>query len=182
MLPSIEEIARKRKTLGLTQKELAQKAGVSQSLIAKLEAGVLDPSYSNAKAILETLEGLERKEGKTAEMVMKTPVFSVEEGEKIGKALSLMKGRGISQMPVVKRDGRIVGSVGEENILALVEKGYGISEMMKMGVKEWMGAGFPQVGPKTSHSTVVSLLKENRAVLVVEKGEILGIITKMDLV
>ncbi len=182
MLPSIEEIARKRKTLNLTQKELAQKAGVSQSLIAKVEAGVLDPSYSNAKAILETLEGLERKKGKDAEMIMKTPVFSVEDGEKIGKVLSIMKARGISQMPVVAKDGRAIGSIGEENILALVEKGYGSSEMMRMGVKEWMGHGFPQIGPKTSHSTVVSLLKENKAVLVVEKGEILGIITKMDLV
>ncbi|MEM4272378.1 MAG: CBS domain-containing protein [Candidatus Bilamarchaeaceae archaeon] len=182
MLPPIAEIARKRKRLGLTQKELAQKSGVSQSLVAKVESGALDPSYSNAKAMLETLEALERKEGKTAEMVMKSPVFSVEEGEKIGKALSIMKGRGISQMPVIGKDGRIIGSIGEENILALVEKGYGISEMMKMGVREWMGPAFPQVGPKTSHSNVVALLKENRAVLVVERGEMLGIITKMDLV
>ena len=35
MLPSLEEIAKKRRILNLTQKQLAQSAGVSQSLIAK---------------------------------------------------------------------------------------------------------------------------------------------------
>ena len=39
MLPSLDEIAKKRKMLGLTQKELARMAGVSQSSIAKIESG-----------------------------------------------------------------------------------------------------------------------------------------------
>ena len=46
----LNEISRLRKQLGLTQAELAKLSGVSQSLIAKLEAGKIEPSYSKAKA------------------------------------------------------------------------------------------------------------------------------------
>lgn len=61
MLPSLEEIIRKRKVLNLTQKQVSQLAGVSQSLIAKLESGKIDPSYTKVKAILDVLDRLETK-------------------------------------------------------------------------------------------------------------------------
>ena len=41
----IDRISKIRKQLGLTQIQLANLAGVSQSLIAKLESGRIDPSY-----------------------------------------------------------------------------------------------------------------------------------------
>ena len=37
MLPSIEELRKMRKNLGISQKELARISGVSQSYIARLE-------------------------------------------------------------------------------------------------------------------------------------------------
>lgn len=38
------EIKKRRKIIGLTQKELASRSCVSQSLIAKLESGNIEPS------------------------------------------------------------------------------------------------------------------------------------------
>jgi len=61
MLPSLEEISRKRRILGLTQNELAKLAGVSQSLIAKMESRKTNPSYTKVKAILDVLNKLEMK-------------------------------------------------------------------------------------------------------------------------
>ena len=61
MLPPLEEVAQKRKMLNLTQKQLAKLAGVSQSLIAKLESKKIDPSYTKVKAIFDALERLETK-------------------------------------------------------------------------------------------------------------------------
>ncbi len=58
MLPPIEEIANKRRLLGLKQAQLAKAAGVSQSLIAKLESGKIDSSYMKVKTIFDTLERL----------------------------------------------------------------------------------------------------------------------------
>jgi predicted transcriptional regulator len=39
MLPRLDEISKRRRVLGLSQKHLAHLAGVSQSMIAKIEAG-----------------------------------------------------------------------------------------------------------------------------------------------
>src|SRR3989442_5090468 len=56
MLPSLGEIPKKRKELGLTQSRLAVSAGVSQSIIAKIEAGSVDPSYSVVQRLFSALE------------------------------------------------------------------------------------------------------------------------------
>jgi len=61
MFPPLEEIAKKRRMLGLKQAEIAKLAGVSQSLIAKLESGKIDSSYTKVKTIFDTLERLEVK-------------------------------------------------------------------------------------------------------------------------
>ena len=53
MFPTLEDIARRRRQLGLKQGELAKAAGVSQSLIAKLEAGSIDSSYTKVKTIFD---------------------------------------------------------------------------------------------------------------------------------
>ena len=51
MLPTLEIIPDRRRKLGLTQSQLASLAGVSQSYIAKLEAGKIEPSYIKIKSI-----------------------------------------------------------------------------------------------------------------------------------
>jgi len=55
-LPDLSRIAVMRKRMGLTQTELAEKAGVSQSLIARVEAGTVDPRYSKVEKIFRALE------------------------------------------------------------------------------------------------------------------------------
>ena len=66
----LEEIKEIRKKFGLTQSELAKRAGVSQSLIAKIEANMLDPGYSKTKQIFDALENLTQKEELTAQQIM----------------------------------------------------------------------------------------------------------------
>jgi len=48
-----KQLKKIRVQLGITQSELAKAAGVSQSLIAKLESGLVDPSFSTMKSISE---------------------------------------------------------------------------------------------------------------------------------
>ena len=181
MLPSLEEIRKKRVSLGLTQGGLAKLSGVSQSLVAKIESGKAEPSYSNAKKIFEALDSLHAKEEKKAEEIMLSPVFSARISEPIGKTLSLMREKGVSQLPVLE-EGVVVGTISENAVLSLIEKGYRMEDIRKTPVREAMEPALPQVGRSTRYSSVIQLLKESPAILVVEKGKILGIITKADLV
>ncbi|MEW5996392.1 MAG: CBS domain-containing protein [Candidatus Micrarchaeota archaeon] len=181
MLPSLNEIKKRRVSLGLTQGRLAKLAGISQSLVAKIESGKADPSYSNAGKIFEALDSLHAKEEKKAEQIMASPVLCAKPSEQVGRALSLMREKGISQLPVVD-GGVVVGTISENAILSLLEKGYRMEDVRKTAVSSVIEPSLPQVGRGTRYSAVISLLKENPAILVVEKGKILGIITKADLV
>ena len=56
MLYELTRIKQMRRNLELTQTELAKLSGVSQSLIAKIERGNIEPSYTIARKIFAVLE------------------------------------------------------------------------------------------------------------------------------
>lgn len=51
-----EMIARERKCAGLTQKELAYKAGIQQSMLSRLERGQVNPTIETLQCIANALE------------------------------------------------------------------------------------------------------------------------------
>jgi len=120
MLPELEEVAHHRKALGLTQHELADRANVSRSLLAKLETGKLVPNYVQAKRIFDLLEELEHKQTKR---LTDTPVGRIHNtsieyagpSETVCEVSIRMAKTAYSQFPV--REGeRIVGSITERGI------------------------------------------------------------------
>jgi len=180
MLPSIEEVSKKRKILGLTQKELAKLAGVSQSLIAKLESGRIDPSYTKIKSIFDALVQLEVKKDVRVREIAHNEVVGVQKDDTISKAARLMKEHNYSQLPVFDGD-RVVGNISEKTLLSQILSGRDFSKISTLSVEEVMEEAFPQVGEDAPLSLISSILQVYSAVLVSRKGKILGIITKADL-
>ena len=180
MLPEVEEIRRKRKSLGLTQKELATISGVSQSLIAKIESKKVNPSYAVVKRIFDSLERMEDEIRITAEKLLSSHVIFVKRSDRVEKAIKLMREHGYSQLPVFE-GGRPVGSVSERMILDFISKGEELHELLRKKVGEVMEDPFPVIAEKEPLSTILALLKNNHAILVSRKGRIVGIITKADL-
>jgi predicted transcriptional regulator len=88
-----------------------------------------------------------------------------------------MRKLSISQLPVME-GGRVVGSLTEAAILSCYAEKKDVS---KTRVSEAMEEAFPNVLPSTPISSVASLLRHHPAVLVLEKGEVAGIITKADI-
>jgi predicted transcriptional regulator len=171
----LEEIKRRRKKLGLTQKELAELVGVSQPLIARIESGTIDPKLSLVKRIFEVLDELEGKKIE-ARSVMNSPVIYATPETPLRDVMELMMIRGISQMPVLKSS-KIVGSITESSIIrAILSKG----KANKLKVRDCMDKPFPTVSPSERLEVLSKLLLENPAVLVVDGGKVVGIITKQD--
>ena len=88
MTYELEEIKKIRKKIGMTQTELANRSGVSQSLIAKIESGRIDPTYTKTQKIFAALSDLEKKEEIKAGQIMAgkkisgAPAGSIKEGKK----------------------------------------------------------------------------------------------------
>lgn len=180
MFPPIEEIATRRRQLGLKQVQLAKLAGVSQSLIAKLEAGTIDSSYTKVKTIFDALEKLEVKSKIQAEKVVHTEVISIQETEPISKVVRLMKDLQYSQIPVFKGE-QSVGSISEKTILRQILEGKDLDQLSALPCEVIMEEAFPQVNEDAPLSLISSLLQTYPAVLVAKRGKITGIITKADL-
>ncbi len=170
----LSEIKKIRKNLGLTQTDLAKRANVSQSLIAKIESGKIDPTFTKTKKIFETLSDLENKEEIKAEELMNKKIISVSPGNDVKESISKMKKFGISQMPVIDNH-KVIGLVSESTLLdaLMSKKGKIIADIMEES---------PPIVSKTASVKVISgLLKHYPMVLVSESGKLIGLITKADL-
>ncbi|MEK6950923.1 MAG: CBS domain-containing protein [Nanoarchaeota archaeon] len=174
---TLDEIKRLRRKFHLNQKELAGLAGVSQSLIAKIEAGKIDPSFTRAQQIFQALEQLRDQKEVKARQLMNVNVFFTKRQEAIKEVIKKMKVKSISQMPVLER-GRVVGIISEGIILnKIAESPQKVSSLL---VEEVMAEAPPIVSLATGLRTLMELLREYPIVLVAEKGEIKGIISKTD--
>jgi predicted transcriptional regulator len=178
-LPPITEIEKLRKRLGMTQTELAKKAGVSQSLIARIETGTVDPRYSNVGRLFLALDDIKGTEI-MAKHIMTKDVVGIQEDASLEYAAGKLKKHGVSQMPVFK-EGAIVGSFSEKDILDMLSLGFDAKAFSSEDVGRHMGDAFPIVKPETPLSIISVLLEHNTGVLVQEHGNTIGIITKADL-
>jgi predicted transcriptional regulator len=173
MLSDVKDIKVIRKRLGLTQEELARRAGISQSMIAKIESGNLEPSYGNAMSIFKALDEQSLKEELRADRIMSEKTISISPKEKVHEAIKKMKAHGFSQLPVVLHD-RVLGMITESAILESLLKKQAVT------VEDIMESPPPIIPADTTSSAVISLLKYCPMVLVSKKGRIAGIITKTD--
>ena len=170
----LNEIKKIRKNLGLTQTDLAKRANVSQSLIAKIESGKIDPTFTKTKKIFETLSDLESKEDIKAEELMNKKIVSVVPGNNVKESINKMKKFGISQMPVIDNH-KVVGLVSESTLLdaLMSKKDKKISDIMEES---------PPIVSKTASVKIISnLLRHYPMILVSESGKLIGLITKADL-
>ncbi len=175
MDPELQEVKALRRRLGLTQQQLANAARVSQSLVAKVEAGLVEPSFSAGKRILEALRSFTREQEPTAKELMQRHVVTVKRDEPLKKAIRKMKERAISQLPVVDEK-IVVGLLTEKGIvqhMGRVQKTTLVGEVMEEAP--------PIVTPAAPRKVVQELLSHYSLVLVKDRGKVRGIITKADL-
>ncbi|MCL4350596.1 MAG: CBS domain-containing protein [Candidatus Thermoplasmatota archaeon] len=184
MLPSVQDLGKMRKNLGISQKEIAKVVGVSQSYIARMEKGDINPTYENVKKIYSYLYSYSKKADNMdlkASDIMARKVITILPTDSIMKALDLMKDMGISQMPVSSMDGRVIGTVSESDLNEMLIRGVTPDSMKRMTVSRIMSAPLPQLPMDTPISAIYPMLRFSNAVLVMDLLDLKGIITKADI-
>ncbi|MFC5366967.1 CBS domain-containing protein [Salinirubrum litoreum] len=173
-LPTPQDLRQRRKSLDLTQSSLAESAGVSQPLIARIEGGDVDPRLSTLRRIVEALDEAEGSV-RRAESLMQTDVVTISPDSSVREAISLMIDAGYSQLPVV-RDGRPQGLISNSDIRHSTD-----DDAADLPVAEVMQESITTVEPGATVDEIDAYLDHHDAVMVVERGELLGIVTEADL-
>jgi predicted transcriptional regulator len=178
-VPRPDELRALRRKLGLTQAQVARAAGVSQPLVARIENGTVDPRLSTFRSVVEAMNRAEHKDV-TLRDVMTTPVTSVRASDTVGVAIRVMREHDYSQMPVLAK-GSPVGSLSDRSILHALSEARDADELARMPVSAIMGPSFPMAAPEMSADQAMRLLEDQSAILVLERGRLVGIVAKADL-
>jgi len=178
-VPAIEELRSRRQELGLTQKQVAELAGISQPLVARIEKGTVDPRMSTFRRIVNALNKVEAQKAPVARELMSAKVLAAAPNDPIKKVIRLMTQHGYSQLPVLER-GRNLGSLTERRVLEELERTDDPQELAGKRVRDLMGPALPTVEPDADMAMVNHVLEAYPAVLVADRGEIVGVITKAD--
>ncbi|MFB6309554.1 MAG: CBS domain-containing protein [Salinirussus sp.] len=172
-LPTPEELRNRRKEeLGITQSELAERADVSQPLIARIEGGDVDPRLSTLRRIVNALESVAGDVAVAADL-MHEEVVSVAPDDSVRQAERTMEEEAYSQLPVLQH-GTPVGSISHGDI---IDAGEAVGDEPVSAI---MAPSFPHVSPDTTIDELRTLLEHSKAVMVTEGGHTVGIITEAD--
>jgi cystathionine beta-synthase len=110
------------------------------------------------------------------------PILTVGSHDQVGRALELMRGHGVSQVPVVSSEDEraFVGMVSERGLLWASAEHPGI---LGEPVTEVLEPPLPELSVDDPADDAVRMLRDDaRAVIVVDHGRPLGILTAVDLV
>jgi predicted transcriptional regulator len=174
-LPTPAELRERRKTdLDMTQSELAEMAGVSQPLIARIEGGDVDPRLSTLRRIVNAMneaEGAIRR----AEDIMNEDLTYVSRDDSVAAAIDLMGEAGFSQLPVVDGGGTPVGLITNSDV-----RHHDADTVQEMPVAEAMGESVVTVGRDATLDEINDYLDHRPAIIVMDSGRMVGIITEAD--
>lgn len=104
-------------------------------------------------------------------------------GETIRDAIDILREYGVSQMPVVRAEppvvlGEVAGAVTERDLLTAVFEGHA---NLADPVSAHMGDKLTQIGAGERASAAIDALEHTDALLVVEDGKPVGVLTRQDL-
>jgi len=172
-LPTPQDLRERRTSLDLTQSALAERADVSQPLIARIEGGDVDPRLSTLRRIVEALDEVEGDVVRARD-IMHESVISIAPDDSVREAVDLMEEEAYSQLPVIQ-NGTPVGSISFSDVNQAGE------DAAELPVSEVMSESFPPVSPDATVDEIRNLLEHYKAVVGTDGGDAIGIITEADL-
>ncbi len=153
--------------------ELAKRSGISKSAMSKLENNNLEPSYKLVYKVVKALNELAEFKGSkntVKEKMIKNPI-SVSQDESIANARKTMKKKDISQIPVINKNGSILGIITEKSILDN-QNGIKCSDSMEFN--------YAILEPNSDLEKAREIIRNTQVILVVKDRKLVGLLTKAD--
>ncbi len=187
-VPTPKELQDLRKKVGLTQAELAEQVGISQSLVARIEMGKVNPSIATLKRILSVIERQKKTHSSLGDLLKwkarstkLNPLIWVSPDDKVRRAAILMRRHGISQLPVLMGN-TSAGSISESTIIRQLMT-MGSPKVFGLSVREIMEPPFPTADIQDNVDSVLAKIASGvEAILVLNEDRPVGIITKIDII
>lgn len=175
-----------RKNAGMSQSALAKASGMSQSTIARIENDIenLNPSYRTIFRVAGALSSTRNfAEGRVvqirARQIMHKAIIFSRPGDLISDAIKMFKNYDFPQLPVLDGSRHVVGTLYQKDLLSIAVQN---PEMAKSRtVTAIMRGPLPQMGRDTDIAALKPILEASGAVIVVDRGRAVGIITVYDI-
>ena len=119
----------------------------------------------------------------TVRQMMDAKTHAVTADTPIGDAIDVLINKGVTGIPVLGADGKVLGVLSEEHCLKLVAEGDEKFDAPTGTVAAYFDSSVPQVSPDIDIYYVAGMfLRElkHRRFPVVEKGKLVGVITRKD--
>lgn len=175
-LPSIDEIIELRKSMGITQPQLAKAVGIARGTIARMESKKYVPKYPDIQKIFEYLYSRKVIPKKPLYKFGTRRIFSVKPNQTIDKAIDLILKYQIDCVPVIEKN--IVK--GKITTRKLATRKTNIKDSM-IKCSEFMEEPPPVVSYNTPGIYVKQFLQSSADCVILSKnGELYGLVTPWD--
>jgi cystathionine beta-synthase len=105
-------------------------------------------------------------------------VIAADDSTSVAAAIRLMKTHGISQLPVLDKEGGLHGIISEGDLLDYLLNG----GSMDHGIEGLHTHEVATVGPDTPVEELTSMFGRSSAAVVLDEGKVAGIVTKIDVI
>ena len=180
VVPDLKEIRRRRERLGISQHKLAKDLRISQSTVAKIESGKINPTYKLVERIFSHLSSLHSVGMGTAGEVASKPVLAVRERTSVAEAVKTLQKHGFKQLPILNGNHNL-GSLSERGISRRILETKRPELLLRKPVGTVMEEALPTLPEDVAVEVIIPLLQRTQAVLTSKKGRITGIVTNADL-
>ena len=102
-LPTPEDLKKRRSEIGFTQRDLAKRIGLNQSIIASIESADVDLRFSTVRKMLGAFEKAEREQRTLVRDLIYFPVIHISPADSIEEAVNLKYINRFLQVHVLER-------------------------------------------------------------------------------
>lgn len=143
---------------------------------AKYLSKIFNDDWMKENGFLEEEAGL----GTVADLLRTKPeeIITARSSDKVRDVIARMKAHGISQLPVVD-DHKLAGAVSEIDLLRYLVSG---ESSLDSEIGDLVESDYATVSSQTKIEQVQNILESSRMVVVIEGADVVGVITKIDVI